>query len=471
MPDGRVLVAFDDGPLEPSPTWTRVDDPTGSDFPLGFVAGYDTSTGRQTVASQTDTGTASLYVNDHKRGVFDGRNSGSAFFGKLDGRQIMFQLYNPVTDTWEPQFRGHINDYGYDIDGSSVNIDTDPVNVAIQIDCVDIFDYLTGYGVTPGLDGDTPPAGSEDQVFYAATSGTVDERLIQVMTNANIDPAMYGSPSLGSGNVKLIAWQYAPDSSALQIMRDCADAEFPLGLANIYVDRYGKVQFRGRYGRFDPDDVAAEVGSTWDFTRWSAGDGKAILADATRAQMRVLAYARARSNLINSVMCWPQGLAAADMPSQVYADPTSITDYGRHSAPAISDLLTGDYAGPGTLTPGDAKQQCQLFAELLVKNQKDPREAITSLQVKAIRPSDARASATWGILTRSDISHIVNVTVGYPGGTGLSGASPDDDYYIEGRQLQVRPLNPDHDDVELDLEVSPAVWSMDTHSVFPAFGS
>jgi hypothetical protein len=261
-----------------------------------------------------------------------------------------------------------------------------------------------------------------------------------------------------------MAWQYNPDSSGLQVIRDCADAEIPF-IANIYIDRFGLFQFRGRYGRFNPDDVSGEIGSNWDFTRWAVGDGQAILADSSRAQMRVLSYVRGRSNLINAAMCWPQGLDGADMINQVYADPTSITAYGKHSAPPMSDLLTLE----GVTSGNTGKAECLAFAELLVKNQKDPREAITALQVKAIRPDDPRASATWGILTRSDISHIVNCAVGYPAGTGLAGDSPDDDYYIEGRSLQVRPLNPDHDYVELDLEVSPAVWSMDTHGVFPAF--
>jgi hypothetical protein len=137
----------------------------------------------------------------------------------------------------------------------------------------------------------------------------------------------------------------------------------------------------------------------------------------------------------------------------------------------MSDLLTDGYVGPGTLTPGDGKQQCSLFAELFVKNQAFPRDSITSLNVKSLAPVGARASLTWEFLTRADISDIVNVAAGYPGGTGFTGAATADDYYIEGRSLQVRPANTGYDYVELDLEVSPAVWSMDTHSVFPAFGS
>ena len=465
MPTGRVLIAWDDGPLVASPTWTAIDQ-GGSTFPYDFVAGYDTHVGRQTLTSQTDTGTATVYVND-RSGLFDDRNNSSPFQGKLSGRQILLQLYNPVSATWESQFRGLIDDYRYTIDGSAVDSNGDPVNCSIQIDCVDMFDYLNGYGLTPGLDGVTPPAGSEDGVWYAATSGTVDDRIIEILTDAGIDSTMY---IVASGNVKLIATKYDPDESALTALRDAADAELPF-IANIYVNRSGQFCFRGRYSRFDPDAVAAEPLSQWDFTRWKVGDGKAIQSDPTRAQMRVLEYTRDRADLINAAICYPQGLQPADMPGQVYANTPSITAYGKHQANPMSDLLTGDYAGPGTITPSDGKTQCALYAELLVLNKKDPKLCPTALNLKSIDTSDSRASATWDVLTKSDISHIVNIAAGYPGGTGLTGGATADDYYIEGRALTVRPANTDYDYVDLNLEVSPYVWSADTHGVFPAFGA
>lgn len=473
---GRVLIAWDDGPLEPNPTWTAIDQGTNG-FPQQFVAGFDTKNGRQTLLSQTDTGTATVYIND-RSGLFDNRNPDSPYQGKLSGRQIMLQLYNPVDDTWEPQFRGLIDDWRYDIDGSAVDANGDPINASIQIECVDVFDYLNGYGLTPGLDGVTPqvvpaggtrggpvPAGFEDGVYYATTTGSAWDRVIEILADAGIDPDMY---IVASGNTNINAVKYDPDESALTALRDAADAEFPF-IANIYVNRHGQFVFRGRYSRFNPDEVAAEPSSLWDFTRWAVGDGKAIQADPTRAQLRALSYSRDRGDLINVAICYPQNLKASDMPDQVYANVASINAYGKHAAPPMSDLLTADYTGPGTITPDEGKTQCAMFAELLVKNKKDPRVNLTSLTVKAVRPDDHRADATWAYITRSDISHIVNVATGYPGGTGFQGDSPADDYYIEGRSLVVRPLNPSHDYVEYTVEVSPAVWSMDTYGVFPDF--
>lgn len=457
---GRVQIAFNDGPLVATPTWTVIDQ--GGDFPEGFVAGYDIESGRQTLLSQTDTGTATVYINDHDSALFDPRNVSSPYHGKLVGRQIRLQLWDPVVGAWEDQFRGWIDDVTWNIDGSAVGADGQPINASIQIDCVDMFDLLAGYGLTPGLNGVTPPSGGEDGVWYATTSGTVDDRIIEILTDVGIDSTRY---LVASGNVHALAVKYDPDESALQALRDAADADLPF-VANLYCDRHGKFNFRGRYSRFYPDDVAAEPGSDWDFTRWSVGDGAAIQADSSRAQMRLLAYGQNRSDIINVAICYPQDLDAADMPDQVYADTASITDYGKHSAPPMSDLLL-DKDATQPVTGFTGKAECFHYAKLLVLNQKDPRENVSALQVKAIRPDDPRAAATWSLITKADISHIINVSAGYPSGTGLAGDSPEDDYYIEGRQVRVRPLNPTHDYVEIDYDLSPAVWSMDTHGVFP----
>jgi hypothetical protein len=162
-------------------------------------------------------------------------------------------------------------------------------------------------------------------------------------------------------------------------------------------------------------------------------------------------------------------MPAEEMPNQVYADTTSINNFGHYAAPPMSDLLTAkpwadNLNGHPSWTN---RTECLKFAELTVKNQKDPREAIAALQLKTVHPLDSRATTTWAALTHMDISDMVNVKVGYPAGTGFSGTSPADDYYIEGREMRVRPLDPGYDYVELALNVSPAIFTMDTHGVFP----
>lgn len=469
MPDGRVLIAFDDGPLEPNPTWTRIDAP-GGDFPDQFVAGFDTKNGKQTLLSVTETGTGTVYINDHKYGLFDPRNTSSPYYEKLDGKQILLQLYDPVRDVWEPQFKGRIDNASYDIDGSAVNANGEPVNASIQLDCVDMFDYLAGFGLTPGLAGDRPPVGGDDGVWYAPTTDTVFVRILQILADAGItDDSQY---VIFSGNVALQTVKYDPDEPALTAIRDCADAELPYIGQSLYVDRFGRVVFHGRYGRFDPDAVSADAGSDrWDFHRWALGDGKAVHADG-RTQMRVLEFDRARSNIVNVAICYPQGIKDTKIREQVYADTTSITDFGHYAAPPMENLLTAKpWADNLNGHPDwDRYDECLRYAELLVQNMKDPREAVTALRVNTVHPLDGRATDVWACLTQVDVNDIVNLKVGYPAGTGFTGTVADD-YYVEGRELRVRPLEPGFDHVELDLNVSPAVWSMDTHGVFPTWSA
>jgi hypothetical protein len=458
---GRVLIAFNDGPLVADPTWTQIDD--NNVFPANFVSGYDITTGRQTLLAQTDTGTATVYINDYKEALFDPRNVSSPYFGKLDGRQIALQLYDPVRAVWELQFRGLIDEVTYDIDGSAADHAGDPINASIQINCVDVFDYLNGYGLTPGLDGVAPPAGAEDGVYYAQTTSFVDDRIIEILADVGLDSSRY---VVFSGNVSAQAVKYDPDSSALSALRDASDAEFPF-IANMYVDRFGRFCWHGRYGRFDPSGVSSDAGTArWDWHDWKLGDGKAYNADSTRTQIRILSYLQARNNIVNVAVAYPANMLPKQMPFQVFGDTASIGSYGKFSAPPLSDLLVQEYIGPGTAISGTA--ECLLYAELLVKNQKDPRVSVSAVELRSINPSDPKGPNVWACLTQCDISDLVNIKVGYPSGTGLAGSSPTDDYFVEGRRMTVRPANTAYDDVTLDLELSPFVWSADTHSVFPA---
>src|SRR5574339_539578 len=98
---GRVLVALSDGPLVAEPTWTRYDTLTDC-----RCAGWDSYAGRQSELDTTDTGTATVYFHDQENVLDD---------DDLVGLQIMLQLYNPVTATWQIRWRGHIDDIQRDL--------------------------------------------------------------------------------------------------------------------------------------------------------------------------------------------------------------------------------------------------------------------------------------------------------------------------------------------------------------------
>ncbi len=438
---GRALIALADGPLEPNPTWTRLDDTPN------LVAGIDIHRGRQTERDSTDTGTATLYLND-TAGLFDNQNFASPFtLAGMDGRQVMFQAFNPVTQEWVTQFRGFIDDWGYVIDPSEVVAN-------VQVDCVDIFDYLGGYQIQPGVNGDTPPAGSEGTVFYEDTAGTVDDRIIQALTETGIDSSMW---VVFTGNVSVQETKYDPGDAMLNVLRDAADAELPM-IANIYVDKLGRFVFHGRYSRFDPDTTAASASAgAWNFRRWRAGDSAAIAQDPTTAQMRVLEFSRARSEIINSAICYPRGIAEKDMSGQVFEHATSIGLYGKHSWSA-PDLIVK----AGITTGNTANQECAAYAELTVMNQKYPINRVSAITIKPVPPADSRASVTWELITGADISDIVTVAVLYPGSIGVG----EHDSFVEGVTMRIRPLNTHYDSVELDLDLSPVEWSQDMFGPF-----
>jgi len=446
MPDGRVLIAFDDTALEPSPSWIRVDE-TGDIGTDGVrVAQCDIVRGRQTEFDVTETSTASVKIVD-RNGVFDPDNTSSPYFGELDGKQIMLQAYDPVAAAWVPQYRGHLDEYGWTFRASQVAAD-------VELQCTDIMDYLGGVKMIPGLFGDAAPAGSEGTVFYEDTD--FQTRVTQLLTDAGLPSAMF---SVFTGNVDVQETKYDPDDPILTAIRDALDAEFP-GIANGYTDKLGRFVVHGRLARFDPDTVSAST--SWDFQRWKAGDGAAILLDPDRAQIRPqLSWTRPRSRIINAAIAYPRyplrgtgggTFVEADIPGQISTDAPSISAYGYRSWEA-RDLITL----AGTTTGNDAKTETFLYGSYYVANYAAPRTRVEALTFKSIHPDDDRAEVSWELMLGVDISDIINLKHGYPGGEGLGG-DDGEDFYVEGMQTTIRPGNPGYDIIENTVNVSPAAY-------------
>jgi hypothetical protein len=428
---GRVLIAFDDPALEPTPAWTRIDNNTAF-----RVSDITIRRGRQTEFDQTETSTATVTVRDPS-GVFDPNNMSSPYFGKLNGKQIMLQLQNPVTGVWHTQFRGHIDDYGYYLSETLV-LST------VQIECVDLFDYLARVEMVVGLFGDPALSvgDSAGVVVYAETD--FQTRLEQAATDAGLPPEFF---VFFTGNVDVQETKYDPGDSVMMVMRDAVDAEFPTA-ANIYTDKLGRVVGHGRYARFTPEAVAAT--GDWTFTRWDAATGGAVISGV--AQIRPpLRFANPRSRIVNAAISYPRGIAEADIPGQIVIDTTSRDEYGYGSWSA-TDLITL----AGTTTGNTANQETKLYGSYMVANYKEPRPRVEALTFKSIDPDDSRAAATWALMCGADISDVVNVVAGYPGGVGIA-----EDFYVEGSEMTIIPLNPGYDMVELSLNVSPAAYFTD----------
>lgn len=418
-----MLIALADGPLVAEPTWTRYDMLENCRCP-----GFDCETGRQSELEVTDTGTARVYFNDRNGTLND---------ADLTGLQIMLQLYNPVTATWYPRWRGHIDDISRDVNPSVTGLAT------AQLECVGIFDYLGGVTMQPGF-GNTVPAGAEAVVFYEDVQ--VDDRIIALLTDAGIASTMR---VIFSGNVSVNESLYDFDDVILQAVRDASDAEFP-GIANVYEDRFGRVAFHGRFSRFDPEGVESG-GANWDFNRWYA----ATRSDVTTgvAQIREFAYNRPRSRIINSYLAWPIAdelgveFPRSGVEALIRTDAPSIAQYGYrggHDAPGLIIKANVNNANTGA-------EECGLFGDFYIANYAAVHENIQRVVFKSLDPADTRAATTWALMCGIDISDGLNLTVAEEGFADVP-------YFVDGLSVSCRVLNSTYDMVTVSPNLTPAAY-------------
>lgn len=419
-----MLIAAGGGPLDPEPTWDRYDELDNC-----RCEGFQSFAGRQSEFDTTDTGNARVFFHD-RAGVLNSTD--------LVGKQILLQLRNPVTDEWHPRWRGHIDDVVRKTDPFAPLSDT-------QLVCVGIFDYLGGVKFVPGEMGDVPPAGMNGIVFYE--DGPADERAESVLTDAQVDPEMYVVFSL---NVDVNETLYDVDDVALQALRDVVDADFP-GLANVYEDRFGRVCAHGYQSRFDPDTVAAGAGDeAWDFQRWPCATAPNVTTGV--AQIREFGFNIPRARIINSWVGWPREdengapWDRAGIAAQVRVDTASRDEYGWRGKDA-PDLIVKEHK-----TNGDTgAEHLQRIAEFYIGNYAEPRRNIQTLTLRSLRPTDARAAATFEAMCRMDVSDIVEANVAEEG--------IDEDFFVEGVDVACRPTgNPSFDWIEVTPNLSPASY-------------
>jgi len=421
--EGRVWIAESDGPLVAEPTWTRYDALADA-----RCYGFDCATGRQSELDTTDTGTASVFFHD-KAKVLD---------LDLVGLQIMLQLYDPVTDTWHPRWRGHIDDIQRNL------VDVPGVPLAnVVLPCVGIFDYLGGCKMQPGVFGNAAPAGMNGVVFYE--DGRVDDRIIALLDDALIAATMR---VVFTGNVDVNETLYDPDDVILQAVRDAADAEFP-GVANFYEDRYGRCAFHGRFARFDPEGTEATA-SNWDFVRYDAATRGDVTAGV--AQIREFSYNAPRARLINSYIAWPRAdengveFDRSLVAGLLRTDATSITNYGYRGRDAPDLIIKDNFNNANT-----GEDECGLFGDFYVANYAEPRKAVQNVVFKSHRPEDARAAATWALITKCDISDAIHLTID-------EADLADEPFFVDGISVECRPLQPTLDMVTVTPNLTPASY-------------
>jgi hypothetical protein len=111
-----VSVAFDDMPLEPEPTWARLED-------------VDGVTVRDWSPDKTPAGTAARVSLVDRKGTLDPTNPNGPFFGKLDPmKQAAIAVDNPVTGEAKSLFRGFVSAW------TALNsLDESPTEVTLEL--------------------------------------------------------------------------------------------------------------------------------------------------------------------------------------------------------------------------------------------------------------------------------------------------------------------------------------------------
>ena len=439
----KVSLAFSDGTLVASPTWTDITAETSR------VASFTIDRGRQFELDLTEMGRANVMIND-RHGVLDPTNSTGPFYTEIEPLvQAKIDLYDPVAAAYSTIFRGYIAEMDYEFNPAAYVQGGETIGVnQLSLSLVDAFQVLGAIEMQPdGSFGDTVPAGSEGNISFDAAP--VDTRMTAVLGNATWPSAL---ATIFTGNVDLQQSIYSPETPVLDVLQNAADAEFP-GLGNLYVSRTGIVTFHGRKAKFDPVGVSTDAGTAWTFTHWKSGDGAAVGASISdTAQIREFSFNRGIARVINYASATPQGIADADRAGQVVQDAVSIGIRG-FCTWSREELQVDS----GTTTGNNANDECKLFASYYVANYKDPRNRVTNIAFRSMRPTDDRAAANWLLLCGAEISDLLDVTIGSPGGGGFN-AEP---FFIEGVHYDVKPLTDTYADVTLRLDLSPQAYFAD----------
>lgn len=435
----KVEISFDDGALEPSPTWEDV-----TALKANLVAGYDFERGRAFELDYTDTGSYSITIKDPS-GILDATNSFSPLAGLIEpDLQIRASIWNPVAAEWQVRMRGWIESYDYDLDPSQ------QIGY-LKISCYDIFALLSLVEMFPGEFGDPPPAteAAGGEIFF--DNADFKTRIDQVGANALGATAWDAFSVVFTGNVSLLEHVLSVGETPMAVIQAACDGEFP-GVSNVYPDRYGRLAAHGRLAKFDPEGTSGDAGpDAWDWHDWKIGDDAAAAATpGIYARMAApFSWNRGRDKIVNYASAWPKDIADTAKEAQTVKDTVSIGIRGFQPW-SKENLLTER----GILTGNSGADECKAFGQFYVNNYAEPRNRITALTLKTVRPSHPTAEQTWEMLSKVDIADRVNVTVGHAGGGGFN-LEP---FFVEGIRETASPATGEYAMVEQSFDVSPAAY-------------
>jgi hypothetical protein len=405
---GGQQIAYGDA-MDAFPAWVDLESQTGF-----RVSGWRINRGRVDETQRTGTGTATINVNDTTGALGSGAE---------------FPTHARLLLRGSPRFRGFVDEINVEVNHNRPDLSH------VSIECVDLFDHLSTVELLAGVHGNLIdiPAGMEQYVFY--TDDEIQDMMFRVLDDAQVPSALR---SVFTGNVVAVGGGFQSPTTAMQILDELADAEWP-GVSNRFVDSTGRYCFRGRFARFNPTDP------TYGIQFWEAGTGSQVTSG--RAQIRRLSYSTSRKLIVNSAIAYPEGAREDEFPEYIIEDATSQATYGRRSWSA-ENLRTKRHLSDGT----NGADQAVLFATYQVQNYKQPVPRINRVQFRSLRDEDDRAAATWDLMCNVEIGDVLDIYA-----DAISGR-----YFVEGITLDVRELDGTIPWAICDLDLSPAAfWTTD----------
>ena len=475
-----INIAFADATYDVSgggvaANFVRIDDPASSPTPpaMRSVVKWTTDRGRQYELDKTQAGTAVITIVD-TTGVYDPTNGSGPFFPNIGPlKQACINVLNPADGSYYDIFTGFVESWDYTIDPTEKLF-------TITINLTDGFELLSRAEVIPDATGTSIYAaqGVQDRIFAA-----LEDDFGQYPVTP---PSGAGWPSewvnAFTGNVTMQRTVYNPQASILSVLQDAADAEFP-NVANVFMDKYGNVAFRGRWARFnaeyysvDPTVNAAPTPTPDQPVRfWGVGDGPAARALGL-APIHDIEWTLDLKNVINACLCSPSNIPQGSINAQLRTDPTSIGLFGARVLSLPDILVASSVAGPvgppfpATNPGGDGvgdpasdpdntgTNECQIFGQYYVDNYATPVYMISKIVFQTIDPASPLGPAWWKFVTGVEIGDVVQVTTTNPGGGGFKQTA----FFVEGIHNDVSIGGFDTPQWTMSLDLSPRVW----YSVF-----
>lgn|SRR5574337_1246321 len=367
-------------------------------MPTSDVIRWESHRGRSLEFDEIETGTATIWLNN-RSGKYDPTNGASPYSGKLlPLKQAVITAAKPTTpSTFVRQFTGYVEDWDFEREG--------PRNEIATVMLMDGFEPLSKAEIAPSMVGGA---------YFA--SAAVDDRIRAILADAGWPSSR---TSINTGNVDVRPVLYPPGTSALEALRDAAEAEFP-SVGMIYCQKDGVFKFQGRCARFgqtSPD--------------WRLGDAGAIALNPSLIPIKDVRWDYDKEHVYNKVVIVPAGVTADD--TMVVKNQTSIDRRGARGL-SFTDLLIE----AGTTTGKTARQECKdVFSQYYADNYSQPYVRPYDLTLEC---SFADASATflaplWNFILGVELGDLIELNTVHPGGGGIN-ALP---YYVEGISNAVEP--------------------------------